>query len=320
MRSKLLRITLGCAIGCVILYFVLRQANWQEIFAAWKQAKPAWIIAGASCIFLELVLKGIRWMRILEGRWHRPKTYIQATFIGIGASTFLPLRAGEFMKVFFVIKKTGRTLAKTALSVVVERLFDVAMLGILLLLGFALHHELMLRWLKTFSIGNTSFMKIATVLILLLLSLVPVIALILWKTKLRLSIDKIRDKLHLVPSRLIHAAILSIAIWTLDTLFYWFMSRGFSQNMRLNWGQTIFLFSIVSMAFVSSISPGALGIFEFLGIWVLQQFSKPKEEALAFLLASHGTMFIVLAICVLIVAAQETWPPHHPGRQNVPSK
>ena len=68
-----------------------------------------------------------------------------------------------------------------------------------------------------------------------------------------------------------------------------------------------FLFSILSIAFVSSISPGALGIYEFFGLWVLKQFGKPKEQALAFLLASHGAMFAVLALCILIVAVQETW-------------
>lgn len=246
-------------------------------------------------------------MIILEGKRRQLATFIKGAFLGIGASTFLPLRAGEFIKVFFINQKTERSLAKVAFSVIIERFFDVTMLGLLLVSSFFLQRELMRNWLKTFSLGKNFLGQVSLILIVAAVTLVPLGFVILKKTKFRENIGQLKEKLHLLPHRLSRVMLLSCVIWSVDILFVWCMAQGFKASFQLNPNQIVFLFTILATAFLTSIAPGALGIYEFLGLWVLGQFGQPQEKALAFLLAAHGVSFVVLAMATLFVIVEETW-------------
>lgn len=304
--NKRLRVILGTLIGTAIFYFVLKKADWAQIWAAWKQCQSFWLILSALAILAELAIKGLRWMTILEGKWAHPLTYIKATYLGLGASTFLPLRAGEFIKVFFIAKKTSRSLSKAALSVVIERSLDLSMLTLVVLMSFILQKELAFRWLNTFMGGKSVPIEILAVAGILLVTLIPVIIFTFAKAKIKEAWDYIRQRFHHYPLRLVKAFLLSVIVWCMDVIILLCVVKGFANIVTLTFSQVIFLFTVLSGAFLASLSPGALGIYEFLGLWALAQFGVPRNESLALLLASHGVMFIVLGLATLCVIIDES--------------
>lgn len=196
---------------------------------------------------------------------------------------------------------------KVAFSVIIERFFDVAALGLLLFASFFLQRELMRNWLKTFSLEKNFLGQASLILIVAAVALVGLGLVILKKTKFRGNIEQLKEKLHLLPHRLSRVMFLSCVIWSVDILFVWCMAQGFKASFELTSSQIVFLFTVLATAFLTSIAPGALGIYEFLGLWVLTQFGQPQEKALAFLLAAHGITFAVLAMATLFAIVEESW-------------
>lgn len=122
-------------VSLVCLYFATRGVeDWGHVGAQLAAARPHW---AALLVFFGVV---VLWARVL--RWRvllRPLGDVpfapawSATVIGFGAGAVLPFRLGELVRPALLARKTGLKMAATISSIVLERLFDMLIVLVCLL-------------------------------------------------------------------------------------------------------------------------------------------------------------------------------------------
>lgn len=125
-------------LGPALLVYIL-WSNRDELAIAWETLRRVhWFPLGLAIVlvFPFVLLKGWRWQVILKDLgqdvpWGR-LTFYYALGIFLGAA--VPGQAGDFLKAWY-LKEDGYDLGAALLSTVVDRLFDMFMMGLLALSG-----------------------------------------------------------------------------------------------------------------------------------------------------------------------------------------
>lgn len=125
-------------LGPVLLVYIL-WSNRDELAIAWETLRRVhWfpLVLAAVLVFPFVLLKGWRWQVILKDLgqnvpWGR-LTFYYALGIFLGAA--VPGQAGDFLKAWY-LKEDGYDLGAALLSTVVDRLFDMLIMGLLALSG-----------------------------------------------------------------------------------------------------------------------------------------------------------------------------------------
>lgn len=314
-RGKWLRGVLGAAAGAIVLYFVLRSCDWRQAADAFAQAKLGWVLMALFLVILHFFIKGFRLMILSDGRWHAPMAYTEAVTLGLGVNSFIPLRAGEFLKIAYMVRNAGNSIFQATLSVVVERILDVACMAMLLAVMLGLERELFMLWFEKMRPALES--KASLVMLGGVLAVGGCFLVLgLWlfdfrglrtrfAGKLREMASKIKEIRASGGHRLSIAMILTLLVWSMDSLFLYFMTSAFGLGILFR--QIFFLQVVLTASYASSVSPGALGLYEFLGLWALKALGKPEIPSLACLLAAHGLIFAVMGIGALMVLIKGFW-------------
>jgi uncharacterized protein (TIRG00374 family) len=133
MRSTVRNVTIG-VLAIVLLALFLRNADlpsvWQEI----RRANLALLMAAVASIFMNMVLRSIRWQYLLEpiGATSFGIAF-RTTMIGFAATFILPARAGELLRPYLLARREGFSATATFATIVLERVLDL--LTVVLLLG-----------------------------------------------------------------------------------------------------------------------------------------------------------------------------------------
>lgn len=125
-------------LGPALLLYIL-WSNRDELHVAWEALRGVrWppLIAAAVLVVPFVLLKGWRWQIILKDLglavpWKK-LTFYYALGIFLGAA--VPAQAGDFLKAWY-LKEDGYDLGAALLSTVIDRLFDMLMMGLLALSG-----------------------------------------------------------------------------------------------------------------------------------------------------------------------------------------
>ncbi len=127
-------------IGFVLLWYVIRDLQWDEFLTLMGQL-PVWkYLAGIAVLTLVYVLKSLRWKLLTESfgiriSWRDSLVfYLSAGFL----SVFTPGRLGEFAKVIFLNKKYRTGISTATSSVFLDRIWDVLVLSMAAFLALVL--------------------------------------------------------------------------------------------------------------------------------------------------------------------------------------
>jgi uncharacterized membrane protein YbhN (UPF0104 family) len=138
-----------------------------EVLSALRTADP-WLVLLSIAFYVPfLAIKAARW-RLVSADMQMPLRWRDAWpiySIGLAAGTFTPGQAGDVLKAWY-LQRMGFGLSRALGSSVLDRLFDVAALALLGLLGVAVYGQ--------------RFARQTPVLVLLALAVVAVVALASW--------------------------------------------------------------------------------------------------------------------------------------------
>lgn len=136
MRKAALRKTLYYGLhitGFVLLYFVMRNFDWQSFGRLFSSFTVYNFLAGFSMLIVVYLVKSFRWYLI--NRTFGVKIGYGTTLIFFLVSGFLsvitPGRIGEFAKIAFLRKTAGANTTVATSSVVLDRIWDVLVLTLL---------------------------------------------------------------------------------------------------------------------------------------------------------------------------------------------
>ncbi|MCF6268223.1 MAG: flippase-like domain-containing protein [Melioribacteraceae bacterium] len=157
----------------IFLYLAFKGVNFKQVISILSQLSVGWFILFVLSFFTSHLIRALRWEVILKST--KPDVSLLnlfgATMIGYGVNSVIP-RLGELYRGFFAGKWENISRSVVLGTIVVERIIDIIVLGISVLVSVLiyqgdLYNELL--WLKsTVIVGFIGIFLIIIVLILLI--------------------------------------------------------------------------------------------------------------------------------------------------------
>lgn len=127
--QRIYKIVIGVIISLSALIYAFHGVRPQELIDELKNASASSLVVAGLLLLLGIYVRGFRWALVSgERRKHAALIYTKAIILGAFANQILPLRAGEFVRVFALKKLRPVSLAQVIVTSVLDRLVEVFML------------------------------------------------------------------------------------------------------------------------------------------------------------------------------------------------
>jgi uncharacterized protein (TIRG00374 family) len=291
MRQKLgqvLKVTIPLLLGIVILYFLYRKTDFQELWTNIRDAN--WAILTFSLLFglAGNICRGLRWEFLIQPLGYHPKrSNLIYAVLGNYAVNFAIPRAGEIWRCGIIHQKEKIPFPKLIETLLIDRFFDPIMMLFIIALALILNTKVFLQNLHQFHIPEwlTSWY--------VYVGLVAVVAvfiacLLIFKEnfivkKIREILKMAKDDLNLVwkmPTKT-QFILYSFGIWTGYFLCFYVAFFAFDFTTFLGFPAALFIFVLGSLSMVIP-SNGGLGPWQAAVVFGLCIFFVSKSQAEAF--------------------------------------
>ncbi|HSL33126.1 MAG TPA: lysylphosphatidylglycerol synthase transmembrane domain-containing protein, partial [Candidatus Limnocylindrales bacterium] len=124
---QILQAIVGIAVSVVAIVLVLGSVDVARTLDVLGGASPAWVLAVAAFIVVDVLFRAVRWQRLLEPIRHVAYRPVLAyLLVGYLANNVLPARLGELVRSHYLGDREGMSRTTTLGTVVVERVVDTA--------------------------------------------------------------------------------------------------------------------------------------------------------------------------------------------------
>jgi uncharacterized protein (TIRG00374 family) len=306
------RALLGMAVSLVAIWLVLGSVDLGGTLEVLAMAQPAWIAVVIAFIGIDVVIRALRWRRLLapirDVAFLPVMSYL---LVGYLANNVLPARLGELVRSHYLGDREGLSRTTTLGTVVVERVVDTAV--VVAIAAFAIL-VLNVRGVVT----NAVAIGGAIVALLIVLLAIGVAAHRLpgaaaaaewlgrWR-RLAEASGRLRGGLAVAgrPRTLVEALILSAAAWGATLLA--FAAAGQAVGVELRIGEAALLASGVALASAIPAGPGYLGTYEYAAVKIAEALGRPPEPAFAIALLVHATILVVTSTGGLVALSRLGW-------------
>ena len=308
-KHKLLTIT-GFIISIVLLYFSLKDIKFTEIIDVLKKADIRLILIPTVFIFFSATLSAFKWSKISGNNTKFRDTFI-ALIIGLFINNVLPARIGEIVRGYVLSKKTGLSLTFSLSTVLIDRFFDLAGLLLIVFIFFPKH--------------NLPPKVSQSLFVLVILLIVCMLTLIVMSRKkftdtLAGIVDRIKKPflLKLVhrlievgenikrinsPLNMLFYVTISFLQWLGMSLALYFVTLTLGVSIKFIY--IPFICALLNMGLTIPSSPGYVGVYQFLLVYILSIFDVPKYEGFAISILFHTSWYIPYNILGFIFLLKE---------------
>jgi len=306
-NKKLLYFIIGLIISIVLLWFLFRNINFNELYSSLKSANYYWLIPNAVFIVFTMYQRAYRWhFMVLPIKRVVFSKLLAATCIGFMANNVLPLRLGEFVRAYS-LSTQDKDIPKSAslANIFVERLvFDL--IALLLIFGAVLYFSpIKLDDSMKFGLNLTILVALVGIVVMLILAYKPDQTSRLLTRYLFFLPDRIKDFIQSVIKKFSQGLIFlsdikSVAWVSLQTMIIWilmglsnyfvFLAFGFDVNLDASFVVLV----VVSVSILVPSSPGFVGVYHAGAVWSLMAYGISKEEALSCAIVLHATQYIIV--------------------------
>lgn len=132
--KKLLFLFVGIGISLALILYLFKDIDFVKFKAEFSNFNGLFILPLTGLMIFSMSLRALR------SRYLFPKNYreqsdfgalLEAVLVGFTANSFLPMRAGEIVRPFFLQKRVGLPFASGLASIFTERIFDLLTLLII---------------------------------------------------------------------------------------------------------------------------------------------------------------------------------------------
>ncbi len=299
------RTWIGLGVSVLFLALLLVRVDRDELVDALRDVRPLWLLPALALLAVGLWLRAARWAVIL-----RPVRAVSVAdaasllVIGYAANNVLPARAGEVVRSVLFQRRHGGSALTALATIVVERVFDGAVLAVFLaavLAGGTTSGPL--RALAI--VGGVGFMAL----------LAGLAALSTWPRGMRALIDRV---LTLAPGRL-HARLASLASrfldglvlvrglrpwlavlglttfsWVAEAACYWAVGEAFGLGLA-PWAY-LGICAAANLAIAAPSTAGGIGPYEFFAREFAVALGVASGLATAYALVLHAVVLIPVAL------------------------
>lgn len=312
------RALIGIGISVALLWWAFHEEDPAAIWAELKLADPLLFILAAAAATGVFWIRAWRWKGILAAA--APDTPFRSRFaavsIGFMGNNLLPLRVGEFARVYALSRMERVSMVASFGSLVIERLFDGIFVVLLLFVAVSLPGFPLVE--------SNTYLAVARGLGVMITLAIVILGLLVWQpvrsvrlfqrivAKLlpekleRPLIDALESFLAGVgalrnPWLVLRTSAWSLVLWLFNALGFYIGLLAF--GMRLPFEAALFLQSAVALAVSIPSGPGFFGPFEGATRLVLVGiFGADRAQALAYAIGFHLAGFIPITLIGLFYA------------------
>jgi uncharacterized protein (TIRG00374 family) len=295
---------LTLALAAVLLLLALRGTNWSEMLSTVKSAQPVYL--GVACLLgsAAYFVRGLRWRILLSAeRATDPVTVFWATMAGYLGNGFLPARAGELIRAKGIGRRYGIGASFVLATAITERMLDAAAL-------------VAIGGLAATAIGGLPEWLISSFQVLGLVGALGFLALFqaarleapFRSLMMRLPItDTLRSRaLRYVQEfllgtrtfqhrgRAVRFAGLTIVIWLMEAVGA--ILAAWTLQLALTLPQALLLLALLGLSSALPSTPGAVGIYQFVGVSLLPSFGISQSQALTYMIVTQGANYLIVTV------------------------
>lgn len=304
-RKKLLSGAVAFTVTGVFMWLALRKVEFAALGEALKAARLAWLLPMIAIVYLDLLVRAVRW-RVLLSRTREEPAPVWVLYkleaIGLAVNNVLLLRLGELARAGLAARRLGIPAAAALASVAIERALDVA--ALLTIFVVAAH----------LAPGIAPPQVVQGALLLLAATIAALIVLALAESSLAPGglieralrpwpkVHRLVEQLALgaavlrSPSAAAYAVVLSLLLWTVDAALYWTAAYALDLGGIMDYPRAVLTLSWAGAVSAIPAAPGAIGTFEAFVASILRTFGAAPEVALAYALMTHMIMYLLVTV------------------------
>jgi uncharacterized protein (TIRG00374 family) len=299
------------AISVGLFGYLLWSVDVRELGGLLARTRWEWVILGSVLGPFCVWGRGRRWWYLFPAR-AKPPGLVSATMIGYMVNNILPLRAGEFVRVYVVARRWGHGFWTALATLIVERVLD-SLVIVLIMVVLVLRIPVP----RTLEIGAGVLLAVDLVAVTLLgfLAVVPdrTRALVERLTRRwpRLQhrvvgilgtfvrgLEGVVTRAHLLP-----LLAWTVFIWLLQAFVTWTMFRALS--LELPWIAAWAVLAFVALGVAIPSAPGYIGVFHAAATISLTIFGVPATTAFGYALLFHATQILPITLVGFLYLVRE---------------
>ncbi|MBU7031184.1 MAG: flippase-like domain-containing protein [Theionarchaea archaeon] len=276
---------LGLIIGGLLIGYFIFTIDIETAISYMKEASLSYIGVGLLCYFVALLVRTVRWQKILSTSHLTFGHLLPILLQGWLANFVLPAKSGDVYRIYLLKRRENVDLSKAVSSVLVERGFDFSIVC-LMAVSFS------------FFLKEETFYTIIGYASLVLLVLIGGI-LLLFKIKRHISL---LDKLFMFLENLTfpffcQLSLISFVVWIFEILTAFFI---FSSISPVTLFPLTLAFTIVILATAIPAGPGNLGTLEVTWIFAFTSLGFSENIAGATAILFHLSQYVLVFVCGII--------------------
>lgn len=309
-------------IGVFFLYFVFKGTDWNDLMLKFEHTNYWWIGAGMAISVFSHFIRAYRATMLYDVLGYNVKVgnSFNAVMIGYMMNYIIP-RAGEVSRCAALTKTDDIPVQKSLGTVVTERIFDMVILLLMLVIVFLLQFDLLTSFINKSLEASGTQPASGNTLKLVAIGMVAVGGAGLYFIRKKLATHPLFVKIinllkgfgeGLLSIRKVSKpglfVFLSIAIWMCYVLMMYFCLFAMEATSSLSFMDCLTVFVIGSIGMIIPAPGAGAGTYHFAVMQSLLLFGVAEADGIAYATIVHGIQMILLlaigAICSLIVLAQ----------------
>ncbi len=310
MNKRKIVTVAGFLISIALLYFSLRGIRLAEILTTVQKADYRLLALPFLFIAVSIIGCSYRWSRV-SGKDVRFSHTFTALIIGLFVNNVLPARIGELARGYVLARKTGLSFTYALSTVLADRFFDLVGLLAITFLFFPRHS-------LPPAVSRAIYLLVGLLVVCMLVMVIlsrkkfagkiseifhgikkPFFAGIAEKIlEIQQNLERINS-----PINLIGLIALSMANWLSMSVALYF--SAVSLGVDVSFMYVPFVCSLLNMGLTIPSSPGYIGVYQFLLVYLLSVFNVPKSEAFTVSILFHASWYIPYNIIGAIMLIKE---------------
>lgn len=299
-------------IGVFLIWYSLADLSSEDRQQLWNQirfANPYWLLLSVFIGILSHLSRAFRWKYLLEPLGYSPRLIVSfsAVMIGYVANLGIP-RSGELLRAVTLSNYEKLPTQKVIGTVIAERIIDLVMLMIVMLVTFLYNTDLLLNYFETQEISpfKMVYMLFVGLLIMVVGFLVLKKIKFSFLSKIKAFINEIYEGILSVFSMKNKGAFIfhTIFIWFAYIAMFFVIKYCITETTNVSFSAILMAF--VAGSFAMSATNGGIGAYPIAIGLVFSFFATTKSdgEALGWIMwGSHTLMTILIGgVCFIYLS------------------
>lgn len=306
--NRSINVAVSILLGAGILYWMYRGFDFDTMMSSFTHETNWWWMS-FSLIFgvLAQVFRALRWKQSLEPLGEKPRLMdcVHAVFLSYASSLVIP-RIGEVLRCGVLKRYDGTSFSKAVGTVVVERIIDTLLLGVLTLVVLLSQLPVFITFFENTGTNFTGFLSSFTTagyIVTAICGIATVVFIWLLAKKLKFH-AKIKDKVQGIKDGMMSLrgvknkgllAFYSIGIWASYFLHYAITFKCFGFTEDLGFAAAMVSFVIGSISVIVP-TPNGAGPWHFAVKTILVLYGIGETDAALFVFTVHTVQTALIPV------------------------